>query len=391
MSKATSPLAVALLLIATFIGFGYNNTFMVITPLFVADIGGSYSQAGLQGTIFLVVAVVLRFYFGPLADRYGVKPVMVIGMVAFALSGFVFAFCTEYWQVLAVRCLQAVGLSAFFPCATATVSLIVSEEKRGFFLGVYRFVGSLSLLLGPLAAVYLIEQTSYAICFLALGAGALIAVVAIVALPLKERKSQTSSRPGLKSIVKDLVLIDSKTIIFVLGITMLGALGYGLLFGYAGLFMSEVRPDSNSGLYFTLLGLGGLVANLLIGWCSDRVSARRLMALCLVCMGIGVGLLGFVPIIESAYLASGILAGLGYAGAITAILSYVLEQVDEARHSSALALQQNGIDLGIACASGLFGLVFTVVGNSSLVFLGWGVLSICVVCIASVIGKLRRM
>lgn len=46
---------------------------LTILPLYVLELGGSEFESGLQTTLFFLTAVLLRFYFGPLADRKGRK------------------------------------------------------------------------------------------------------------------------------------------------------------------------------------------------------------------------------------------------------------------------------------------------------------------------------
>jgi len=375
---------------ATFVAYGYNNAFMVITPLLVVDIGSGYSEAGMQGTVFLVVAIGLRFYFGPLADRYGVKLVMALGLGSFVVSGILLTGCSQFWQLLCVRCLQAVGLSAFFPSATATISLISPEDKAGFFLGVYRFVGAASLLLGPLVAVFLSEQIGYGWCFLIFAGSALVALLLILIMPLRKTKKQATEKTTFAGLVKALIQRDSRTMLFALAATLLASLGYGLLFSFASLFIGEVQPDMNAGFYFTIVGIGGLVANPLVGWLSDKVLSEILIMASLFFMGSGIALLGLLPAVPWIYFASGILAGLGYAGGITAILMYILTRVDSSRHASAFALQQNGIDLGIACASGIFGFVFAMVTSGGWVFMAWGGLTILIVVVGGLVSRLIK-
>ena len=56
-------------------------------PLFVVAAGGTLAEAGLQNSVYLAAAVLLRFAFGPAADRWGTKPVMLVGLASFVLGG----------------------------------------------------------------------------------------------------------------------------------------------------------------------------------------------------------------------------------------------------------------------------------------------------------------
>lgn len=389
MPKNTGKVIIPLFA-ASFLAYGYNNIFMVLTPLYTREIGASVFEAGVQGAVFLVVAIALRFYFGPLADRRGQKLIMAVGVAAFIAAGFLFLFCTEFWQVLAIRCVQAIGLSAFFPCATAMVANMVAPERVGFFMGIYRFVTSLSLLIGPWSATVMVEVGGYAFCFTIMTVLSVIALVLIVLLPASGNLSKGTERSGIRKLfetLRDAIKENPRVITVVLGATFVAALGYGLLFSFASLFIAEVRPSINTGLYFTLVGMGGLVANLIAGWASDRTNRVALLVACLVCVGAGVATLGFLAYSEVMFVISGCLAGFGYAGAITIVLSLASAKISEAHRTSVLALQQNGIDLGIACASGGFGLFFAAVSDASIIFIAQGAVMILVAALIALSNK----
>ena len=125
------------LFFAVFLAYGYNNIFMTLTPSFVVAAGGTLAEAGLQNSVYLAAAVLLRFAFGPAADRWGTKPVMLVGLASFVLGGILFPLCAEFWQMLLVRCVQAVGLASFWSSATATVSEAAPPQARGRWLGLY--------------------------------------------------------------------------------------------------------------------------------------------------------------------------------------------------------------------------------------------------------------
>lgn len=100
------------LFFAAFLAYGYNNIFMTLTPSFVVAAGGTLAEAGLQNSVYLAAAVLLRFAFGPAADRWGTKPVMLVGLASFVLGGVLFPLC----RVLAdaFGALRAGGWPCFF-------------------------------------------------------------------------------------------------------------------------------------------------------------------------------------------------------------------------------------------------------------------------------------
>ena len=243
------------LFFAAFLAYGYNNIFMTLTPSFVVAAGGTLAEAGLQNSVYLAAAVLLRFAFGPAADRWGTKPVMLVGLASFVLGGILFPLCAEFWQMLLVRCVQAVGLASFWSSATATVSEAAPPEARGRWLGWYRLATSASLLLGPLVAFGLVEAVGFAACFWALSGCSVVALVCVgIMRPVRRRCEQPQARQprarGSFSLVGAVGRAAAGTFV--------AAIGYGLLFSFGGTFASAAEVIGNGGWYFTLIGSGVL-------------------------------------------------------------------------------------------------------------------------------------
>lgn len=243
------------LFFAVFLAYGYNNIFMTLTPSFVVAAGGTLAEAGLQNSVYLAAAVLLRFAFGPAADRWGTKPVMLVGLASFVLGGILFPLCAEFWQMLLVRCVQAVGLASFWSSATATVSEAAPPQARGRWLGLYRLTTSASLLLGPLVAFGLVKAAGFAACFWMLAGCSAVALTCVGAMRLPRRRRE---RLRVKSPCVEGSLSLSGVVGMAVTGTFVAAMGYGLLFSFGGTFISAAGMTENEGWCFTLIGLGAL-------------------------------------------------------------------------------------------------------------------------------------
>ena len=341
------------LFFAAFLAYGYNNIFMTLTPSFVVAAGGTLAEAGLQNSVYLAAAVLLRFAFGPAADRWGTKPVMLVGLASFVLGGVLFPLCAEFWQMLLVRCVQAVGLASFWSSATATVSEAAPPQARGRWLGLYRLTTSASLLLGPLVAFGLVKAAGFAACFRVLAGCSAVALVCVGAMRLPRRHRCERLRVA-SPCAKGSFPLSGVVGIAVAG-TFVAAMGYGLLFSFGGTFISAAGMTGNEGWCFTLIGLGGLAANPVAGILCDCRDARRLFGVHGLLMGMGVALFAVAASSLPALVVSGLCIGYGYAGAMVCAQAMIARQVAEGRQATALALQQNAIDVGIASASALYG------------------------------------
>ena len=379
-TRATRRGAVSLvgLSLAGFFMYGCNNILMTLLPAYALSIGATIVEAGVQGTVFLVLAVVMRFYFGPLADRRGARFVMAVGAASFIVSNVLLACCTTFWQLLLIRCVQAVGLSAFWPCAVAAVASIAPAGKGGLFIGAYRFATAASLLFGPLAALMLVDERGYAACFVVLAGFAVAALVLSLCCAPRGARAHAGAdaHTGEAGTLRGAFASGRRSLVGLLCVTAVVSLGYGLSMNFVVTFVDAASVPINAGLFFSCFSLGGLLANPLAGWAADRCDRRFLLAGTLACMGVGIGLVALSPAVPLALLAAGFAAGAGSSGSTIVVLSTISVRVDERYRASALAVQQNVVDLGIACASTLFGWLFAVAIAPEAVFVGQGVFAV---------------
>jgi len=407
--------SLVLLVVAAFIAYTFNNAFMILSPLIVLEMGGGI-EAGLQGTLYIAAAIVFRFIFGPMGDKYGVKPLLLLGFVAFALSSIAMAFCSQVWQFIVLRCIQAIGFATILPNAAATVAILAPAGKKGQYLGLYRLVSSSSLLIGPPLVIALAKAGGYRTGILLLFSLILVALVTVSGIPGRlfsqlpddsEIKTETGACPeenklstagttsttklkgdSIARIMRESVAQNTSLIIGVLGAVFVAAVGYGLLITFAAPYLDGARYDINSGLFFTIVGLGGLVANPLAGWASDRLNHKRILSVSFLCLGSGIALLGIVDYGMGVFFLSGILAGLGYSATTTTVLAVIAKRTSVRHYSSVLSLQQNGIDIGIACASGGYGIVFNLIERQGAVFSVQGLI-ILLIGVALLVSALR--
>lgn len=345
---------------SVFLIFTYNNIFMAILPLFIIDIGGTQFHAGLQNAFFLITAVCLRFLFGPLADLKGNKFTMFIGASAFVIATVLFMFCHQIGQVMLLRLIQAIGLAAYFPSASATVANCAPEGKVGQYLGAFRFVTTASLLIGPSLALNVIDTKGYLYNYFYLTLVALAGLLLI--WPIKEhRKAKAGNKPKSK-------FTEIKKAGWLYLSTFVVAISYGLLFTFTIITLKANTNLINPGLFFTLFSIGGLIANASIGTLSDHWGRPQANLVAMLMLGTGIGLYYFIPVKHWIFYLVGILTGVGYSGSIVVMMAWVTELVSISVRTSALAMQQNGIDLGIAFGAVAYGLVFGIFPNSLAVY-----------------------
>ncbi|WP_189268913.1 MFS transporter [Streptomyces fuscichromogenes] len=128
--------------------------------------------------------VVLKPVFGTLADRIGARPVLLGGLVAFALASALYVLADSPGWLWAARLGQGAAASAFSPSASALVARLNPAAKHGRAFGGYGFYKSIGYTLGPLLGGVLVRAGGLRLLFAVLAVlGVTVAVWAALAVP----------------------------------------------------------------------------------------------------------------------------------------------------------------------------------------------------------------
>ncbi len=122
----------AFTLIVVMLGYGLV---ILLYPFYIEKLGASGSELGL----LVSTAALLELLFGPvwggISDRVGRKPILLLGVVGYALSSLLFGLSTEVWMLFASRALSGVLSSAVAATALAYISDSTAVEERGWGMG----------------------------------------------------------------------------------------------------------------------------------------------------------------------------------------------------------------------------------------------------------------
>lgn len=86
-----------------------SNIFIPGLPQIEADFGSTASQAAATYTVYLLVLGIAQLFAGPLADRFGRRPVALGSVALFLVGSLACAFAPTLVALLTARVVQAVG------------------------------------------------------------------------------------------------------------------------------------------------------------------------------------------------------------------------------------------------------------------------------------------
>jgi MFS transporter, DHA1 family, multidrug resistance protein len=140
-------------------------------------------QTNLTLLLFFVFYAIATVLWGPLSDRYGRRPILLIGLACYAVAGGLCAISTDILQLIVFRVVQAVGAGAATAVATAIIKDVYRGRKRETTLALVQSMVVISPAVAPVLGALLLTLTSWRGVFVAqavLGLGVLGGSVAYV-------------------------------------------------------------------------------------------------------------------------------------------------------------------------------------------------------------------
>ncbi|MBI2158985.1 MAG: MFS transporter [Candidatus Rokubacteria bacterium] len=291
-----------------------------IASLIRADLGLTLTQAGSFLSAYYVGPILMSLPAGTLADRWGVKQMLVLGQVVIALGLVAVATAGSFGVLIVLMVFAGFGYGMLNPTSTKAVMGWSPPHQRATVVGLKQvglpFGGMLGAALLPALSLALGWRLAVAV------SGALIALGAVASLAIYRDAPDyvpPTKTPGERSPVsavlrnRDLWLVALSTLIFaamqtvwmaflalylqgVVGLTLLGASRYlalAQLGGMTGRVVFGVLSDRTFGgrrrTPLAIAGCGSALCSLAIAYTGEGASALWLTSLALVFGFAGIG------------------------------------------------------------------------------------------------------
>jgi DHA1 family bicyclomycin/chloramphenicol resistance-like MFS transporter len=140
----------ALLGLLTAMGPLSTDMYLPSLPFIGSHFGVDASQVQLTLSIFLVGFAIGQIFYGPLSDRFGRRPVLLIGLGLFALTSAGCMLATSIGWLIAARFGQALAACSAIVIARAIVRDLFKAEQAGRILSI---MGALMAIVPALAPI----------------------------------------------------------------------------------------------------------------------------------------------------------------------------------------------------------------------------------------------
>lgn len=295
--------AILLLMINIFLIFTGIGLVIPIMPTYMNELHISGSVVGLLVAAFSLTQLVFSPLAGKLSDKMGRKKIIVVGMLVFAVSEWLFGFSNGAFMLFIARMLGGIGGALIMPAVMAYTADVTTMKDRAKGMGFINAAITTGFIIGPGVGGYIAEFGIRVPFYGAAIAGLIAAVVTLIILPESKRKqatekphnpSETVASPEKKTNIFRQVLQSYREPYFLSLIIILvvsfGLSNYETVFG---LFVDHRYGFTAKDIAFiiTFGSIAGAVVQFTVfGWILNTFGEEKVVSFCLLVASISIAL-----------------------------------------------------------------------------------------------------
>jgi predicted MFS family arabinose efflux permease len=350
-----SFVAVTLACLAYFTGDG---VLVPAVPRYVeGPLGAGNVAVGLVVGAFSLSAFFLRPWVGGLGDRWGRRPLMLVGASLFAVSVLAYPLASSPAVLAALRLLTGAGEAFFWVGAVTAVFDLAPAARRGEAMSIASLALYMGIGLGPLIGELAIERLGFVAAWVLAATAALVALVTALRVPDTRPEAAAGDAPGSPprhrlvhraGLLPGLVMLTS----------ILGMAGF---LTFVPLYALDIGMD---GSRLVLLVFAGIVVGIrsVGARIPDRLGAARTTRMALALSAAGLALVGTWRS-PAGLLAGAVVFAVGIALFTPAVMAMAVEGVAPQERASVIGTTSAFLDLAFGLGPASLGFVAAAIGR----------------------------
>jgi MFS family permease len=346
-----------LICLANFLmGFAFY-LLMPTLPFFIT--GKLMVDKSLTGAVlssYVIAALSIRPLSGFLVDTFSRKAIYIVSYFAFVGLFLGYPFAESLLFMVWLRIMHGFTWGTMSTSGNTLAIDIMPSARRGEGIGYFGLASTISMALGPLAGMYIMEHFSFnPIFYTATFTGAAgLATALLLKVPARPRTQHSALSLDRFILVKGIPIAIN---------TLLFSTPYGMMIAFAAMYGKEWMIE-NTGMFFTCLAIGIGASRIYSGRLIDRgkVHAVSTGGLSLLAISFLLFSLFHSPFF---YFLSAFLIGAGYGTIFPAFLSLFVSMVPHNQRGTANSTWLTAFDLGIGIGMILAGKIAEILNLSS--------------------------
>ena len=271
----------------------------MVSPLlskFAEEMGATGSWLGLIFSGYAFSQIPLMPVVGRLADRFGKKFFLSLGLLVYAMAAAGYLWAPGYRELFLFRLLSGAGAAMVIPTAYAYIGDLTPQGSEGRYMGIFNIALVAGYGVGPtLGGIvydsYGMHATFASMCIMS----AVGFLVVLFFLPGRSRSPPVN--PIEKPSVRYSLLLKDATVGGIISYQLVWGLAYGAVFTFLPILLTTVRGATLAqvGMVLSVRSVLNGTLSYPYGWLADRMNRVFLVSLGALAMAAGII---FIPWVE---------------------------------------------------------------------------------------------
>ena len=138
-----------------------------LLPLYVQQLGGREGQIGTIMAMYQVAAILCQVGVGPLVDRFGRRPFILLSATLISVVSLAFAGSSALgWHFYLLRFLQGAAMAGFTTSNLSLLADLAPESRRAEAVGIFGVSGLVTIAMAPAVGEVILQSYGYQSFFL---------------------------------------------------------------------------------------------------------------------------------------------------------------------------------------------------------------------------------
>jgi DHA1 family bicyclomycin/chloramphenicol resistance-like MFS transporter len=273
----STPALMALLAAITALAPFSLQIFLPALPAIQASFAVTSGIVQLALSLSILANAVANLAYGPVSDRFGRRPVLLVGLAAFIAGSLSCALAPSIELLIVARIVQSIGAAAGMVLARAIVRDLYDRERSASIIAYLTMAMVVAPMLAPTIGAVVLDIASWrAIFYLSTGIG--VVLIWPIVVMLAETRPPEARALGGPLAGAGALLRSGLFWSYVLQSTFGISVFFGFISG-APYFMIDMlgRSATEYGLWFILVSAAFMAGNLVAGRFSGRIGLDRMV------------------------------------------------------------------------------------------------------------------
>ncbi|OBT12070.1 Bcr/CflA family drug resistance efflux transporter [Vibrio sp. UCD-FRSSP16_10] len=191
LTKSFIALLVAISAISPFA----TDSYLSAIPIIANDLGAQTSHVAITVSLYILGLSIGQLFGGPLSDRLGRKPVIVVGLLMFAIASIAIGFIDSLHQMWCFRVIQAIGGGVAVVGVPAIIRDRTTGKETARLFSLLMFIGMIAPSIAPSVGTLVLKLLGWHWIFIMMGIFAVVISASVLLIMPKQVTAVSAHKP----------------------------------------------------------------------------------------------------------------------------------------------------------------------------------------------------